>query len=660
MSQQQTTERIHSHLYHQQQQQPPLNNDMINNPSSMPILNSVLYPTEECLTLPPVNHYYFPFLFTLDTSYLDFCSIPPSSSSWIHDEETLYNNALQQEESFSCSDLLCSNQTRLIDLTNTTQIASLGHVMNFCLYCNHSSLDAFRKLLMNGQCQTFSSSSRQNFGSQFYNILNAHCGASTIMNEQSGNNLQHLPLFDVNFLQTEYFKRQFSKYQYQFNQTLLELKENPLKRATLKSLLNYYFGPFMNTFNKTSFQDMNIPFDIPVTCWCHYKKDPSSQSFGFQCNDFYHVFLIPYSYRISPFILGCVFIIIFLFHLYTIQIPKFHERIFTFKQKIHRDMMDKSIGMKIYISLKHFLDISVQVPVFFSLSTLCGFIENMFRFLCNFSFMFDFYQGYLAGLFRALCCVLVVCGFSALVISWSHAIDVSNQLGQEKSNSLSIVNKTVLSIFYGAVIVVIITSGIIFAVVSDYGYAWAVMAISVLIYILTFGFGFFFYGLRIYYRLRKANNKGGLFEYRFTKFMLGLAVVFFYGWLCTMLSMITYAFGFDVLSLFFGLTRNIFLDTSLIMVTIVSSYITFNKEAYVRSYGEKAFYVLCFWEYLTIKKNSLKETSSSSMNATPIATKPFELNRVSSSFQRTSSAISKQDFSPTPSDGSTSAFINTQ
>ncbi|KAG2370825.1 hypothetical protein C9374_013417 [Naegleria lovaniensis] len=622
--------------------------------SSIPILNSVLYPAEECLTLPPVNYFYYPLLFTLDTSYMDFCSNLSLSE---HIISNFQNNKQSDQPFTTCSDLLCSNSTIILDLTNTTQVESLGQVMNFCLYCNHSSSDAFRNLLWNGQCQTFTSLhslQNGNFGPQFVNMMNLHCNGDR--NTQLTVPSQHLPIFDVTFFKTEYFKRQFSKYQLQSHSTNEFETASPLKRTTLQSLLNFYFGSVMTQENISS---TNIPFDIPVTCWCHY-NDPSSHSFGFQCNDFYHNFLIPYSFRYSPLISAVVFILIFFIHLFTIQIPRFYERIYTFKHKIIREVVDKSIFMKMNITIQHFLDIVVQAPVCFSLSLLSGFLENMFRFLFNFSFMFDFYQGYLAGLFRALSGVLVVCGFSSLVISWSHAIDVSNHMRQDKSNALSIFNKTILSIFYAAVVLVLITSGIVFAVVSDYGYAWSILALSVMIYIFTYGFGFLFYGIRIYFRLRKANNKGGLFEYRFTKFMLGLSIWFFYGWICTMLSMITYIFGFDVLSLFFGMTRNIFLDSSLILVTILSSYITFNKEAFVKSYGKKAFYVLCFWELFS--NNSTNEKSREFMAPQNLATN----SRESSSFRRMSSTvkqsieISKQIDSPTPTtEASSSTSVNT-
>ncbi|EFC47462.1 predicted protein [Naegleria gruberi] len=162
----------------------------------------------------------------------------------------------------------------------------------------------------------------------------------------------------------------------------------------------------------------------------------------------------------------------------------------------------------------------------------------------------------------------------------------------QSSNKLSKVNAIILSLFYIAMLLVGIITVIVFVVVKNYAPAWILLSAAVMIYLLTFVIGFAFYGVKILIQLR--GSKGSLLEYKFTKFILYETALFIIGWLVSLFMLTTYIFGYDSMTLFWGLNRNIFMDCSLNAVLILSSYITFNDTAFVLVYGKKALSIVSF------------------------------------------------------------------
>ena len=513
-------------------------------------VSKLKYPTYECLDLPPVNQFYYPKLYAFDTNYLDYCNE-------------------HENDEINCQELLCSKPSsfysNLWDLNNKTQRSQLDSVMNYCLYCERSD---FRENLQN--CSLFGG----NNYTKVLNLLNTHCNG----NDQAAP-VKSLAMFDSSFIVTELFKRDYLNYL--SNNNLLDsntTKDTYMKMANLTTIFKYYMDSIWNSDSASWKSTMNLPFN----CWCNYQNYDNSY-FGFTCSDFYQDYQTAFVYRYSVIVFTLIYASLFVILLLFISIPRIAERILTLKKKLNK--LNVETYKKVLFSIRHIFDI-VSHPVFWLLlAATCGTIENFLRFIFNFNSLKPFFDVYFSGLFRALTALCCLCGYSSLVILWSHIIDISNR--KDGKQGLSLYNKIILSIFYSCLIVSIIIALIVFVATGNYGYAYIVLSCAGLVYMMTFTIGFSFYGVKILVTLRKMDDRP-VFEYRFTKFILGVTVIFIITWIVVLLCLITYSFGFDVIGLFFGITRNIFLDACMVVIVAFSSYMTFNVDAFEIIYGERA------------------------------------------------------------------------
>lgn len=182
----------------------------------------------------------------------------------------------------------------------------------------------------------------------------------------------------------------------------------------------------------------------------------------------------------------------------------------------------------------------------------------------------------------------MICGYSSLVICWSHAIDMSKRKTDTNNAGLSKLNLLILSLFYILLVVLGIVCIIIYVSVKSYEIAWIVMCSAGIFYFVTFVGGFTFYGTKILFALKSEMkiSPSSIMEYHFTKFMLMVTCVFFIDGLIALGEIITFVFGYDKLSLFVGLARNQFMDAGLITVVILSCYITFSWPIFEITYGK--------------------------------------------------------------------------
>ncbi|KAG2377791.1 hypothetical protein C9374_008876 [Naegleria lovaniensis] len=548
------------------------------------VLDSFIYPSNECLNLAPINQFYYPFLYTYDTKYYDFCkindrqSLPPEiyKNGIALFDDTVGNSTM----SSSCVNILCSTERRW-DLTNQTQLASLGVLFNYCLHCNNTNSHTFREVLRNNSCPSFStvaqnpSAQATDFVTKFTAISQHHCNHGTTR--------AHLGLFDYNILTSQYFRKTFTDYSTQkLNQTIVS-GDSALRSVSLSTLFNFYFNDLFAAMDSN--QLPSAPLNIPISCWCNYESE-NGKSFGFQCHDFYQSWQIIFAYRISTVLYAILYALVTVFLAFFIVIPRFVERIVTFKKRSEIGLETSKFKKFLYF-VRHYFDIVTQPPILLTIATITGFLENVLRFAFNITAFMPVYKAYFPGIFRGLAAIFMICGYSSLVICWSHVIDLANRKAEPNRRGLSKLNMIILSIFYSCVIVVGVISVIIFLAVKNYATAWILLSFAVLIYLFTFVIGFTFYGVKILFALRAtAQEKKNFMEYRFTKFILAVTGLFFIGWLISLGMLVTYIFGYDVLSVFFGLARNQFMDAGLTAVTALSSYITFNDTCFEMTYGK--------------------------------------------------------------------------
>ncbi|EFC50132.1 predicted protein [Naegleria gruberi] len=316
------------------------------------------------------------------------------------------------------------------------------------------------------------------------------------------------------------------------------------------------------------------------------------------------------AYFYAAIFFALLYVGLFFFLILFVFIPRIAERIVSFKKKMMTNIEETNRFKTILWFTRHLFDIVSHPIIWFCISAFAGFLENFFRFLFNFSGVHDFFLAYFGGVFRAISAICVLCGYSSMVILWSHIIDLS-QRKDASNRKLSKINKIILAVFYVALIIALIIALIVFVSVSYYGYAWVVLAIFALIYLFTFEIGFSFYGVKIFLTLRR--NNGGVLEYRFTKFILIVSVLFLANWLVVFLCVLTYAFGYDVISVFYGVVRNIFLDSCIFAVLSFSTYMTFKEETFKIVYGDKLTRAV----NRLFNSNSKGESSTAEMNKQP-------------------------------------------
>ena len=589
------------------------NYSTMNSSTLITILNQVLFPRNEVMDLEPVNQFYYPMLFPFDVQYDDFCQV----------------QNFQSKESSFCREYLCESSSLSIwDLRNKSQIMELGSTINYCLYCNQSQSNEFRRALQHGECQLFTMN-------EFTLWSQVHCNNvpySKNSQDPDGNVLEnyilinrHLGIFDFNFLFTPYFQKNFLKYRRMENESLT--LGDALKEVKLEQLFQFYFSKYVNPLKSLEFswniistqqsihfslhQSSDLvtpPLDVPFTCWCNY-QNPNEQYFAFQCDDFYQKFLFHLTHRYFHIVFCITFAILAIMISFLILYPKAHDMI-----SITLDMHLNDGGFiqvrkfnKFYLFGKRLLgvmsalsSISVQSPTFFVAACCCGFLENFFKFIFNFSALAYFHTVYFKGFFRAMCCVFIICGYSSLVISWSHLVSTRQAITNPASASLSIFHKSILGLFYGSTVIVMVLSGILYVVTSNISYAWISLASAGLFYLLSFVAGFAISGLKILYRLRQLRKTVRTFEYRFTKLMLLLTLTLVSGWIIALLTLFTYMFGFDSASLFYGITRNVWLDCGMISVTLAFTYMTFNVELLKKAYRNSK---LCLFSHKKKSQN---------------------------------------------------------
>ncbi|KAG2392977.1 hypothetical protein C9374_009554 [Naegleria lovaniensis] len=571
----------------------PSSNSMTSTNHSTPtttlpiILHQVLYPRNEVMDLLPVNQFYYPMLFPFDVQYHDFCSTTTTPHTIHHDD------------SF-CTNYLCES-TFTWNLRNKSQIMELGSTINYCLYCNQSQSNEFRKALQQGNCSLFTRN-------EFTLWSQVHCNnvpyskSSHPSNDENHLTLKrHLGLFDFNFLLTPYFQINFLKYRRMENESLTF--GDALREVKLETLFQFYFSKYVNPMSRE--YDMSTtrsiqqhhqppdiiipPLDVPFTCWCNYQNS-NEQYFAFQCDDFYQKFLFHFTHRYAHIVLCIIFSVLSIMISFLILYPKARDMIsITLDLKLNHGLVKVNnfskcnlFGKRLLAILSALSSISVQSSAFFVVACFCGFMENFLKFLFNFSAVSSFQNNYFKGFFRAMCCVFIVCGYSSLVISWSHF--VSNKQGSTSPTSLSLFHKSMLGLFYGSTVIVMLVAAILYVVTSNISYAWISLAGTGLFYLLSFVAGFAIFGLKILYRLRQLRNTIRSFEYRFTKLMLLLTLTLVSGWIIVLLTLFTYIFGFDAASLFYGITRNVWLDCGMISVTLAFAYTTFNVELLKKAY----------------------------------------------------------------------------
>ena len=575
------------------------NTDIIFTPLNSTIVDSVKYPIDECLGLSPANQFYFPTLYTFDTGYYDYCNA--ASFPKLFDLATFNVSKL---ETFSCVEILCEPERRW-DLNNATQQTTLAVLLNYCLYCNNSHSDEFRMSMANSTCTGMSigSVSSEEFSSKMIWLSDRHC------NGRSGNS-DHLAIVDPLFFKSDYFSWRFLAYIKGQPNTTTDISNTMAKKSvTMSSLLTFYFKELLS---KTNLETIEAPLDLPFMCWCNYKQSIDRQSFGFQCGDFYQSYQTPFVYRFSTIFFFLYWGVLCILLLVFIVIPRTKERIHSFKTRPDVTLQN-SQAKKVLTFIPHYFDIVVQAPLFFTISCAFGFIETLFRFIFNFSSAISFYRAYFPGIFRGLCVVFMFIGYSSLVISWSHVIDQSKKKERNKVPKLSRFNMAILTILYICTISSLVIAVIVFLATSNYSYAWIVLAIACLFYIITFGIGFAFYGFKILLTLGSTEKKS-FTEYKFTKFMLLVQGFFLFGWIICFLVCISYMLGFDSMTVFWGVTRNIFLDVAISAVIIISTYITFNEEAFKLMYGELAFERLQWFFCCCGLRRASTESTSHSVN----------------------------------------------
>ncbi|KAG2375368.1 hypothetical protein C9374_009991 [Naegleria lovaniensis] len=588
------------------------------NLSSHVILNTILYPKHDCLRHAPINQPYYPFMFTIDTDYYDFCNLKDKTSL----PTEFYESRIVPEspnEDFSCVNYLCRREN-VWNLRNTTQRMNLGIIFNYCLRCNQTSSELFRQALMNNSCPAFVLGASENatttttipsdqFIAKFNQVSNVHCNGVASSAEGSSNNLA---LLDYNFFMSEYFMNRFARYMERVTGAPQPNPQLTVSSVSLNPILTFYFREYFNS-DVTS---LSAPLTVPFICWCNYQSE-RDKSFGFQCNDFFQNWQINFTYRYSVWIFALIFASIFVAQLVLVLVPRFGERILTFKERLRTQGLGISVPQKIAMFFKHFFDIVSQPPPFFTIASLLAFMENFMRILFNFKASNPFFKNYFSGVFRGLACGFIICGYSSLIISWSHVIDLSNRktTDSKQGNGLSKLNIAILSLFYIAMVIIVIVSLIVFGATKKESYAWILLSLCIVIYLFTFVLGFAFYGFRILYKLRKTvGDSKNLMEYRFTKFMLAETGVFLAGCAISALMFVSYVFGFDIMNLFWGMARNTFMDSALTAVISLSSYITFNETAIEMVYGKRILEILTCarcW-----KRNKLNHIANSSVTTT--------------------------------------------
>ncbi|KAL9649369.1 hypothetical protein ABK040_016196 [Willaertia magna] len=587
----------------------------------LPILSEVWIPISECLTLPPINTFYLSTLYTYDSTKVNICNFT---------------------KSIDCNEFMCFNNQRF-NFENETVRNFVVDTFNYCLYCKNSNTEIFRENYENGTCNNLKHFSYY----QFNYITLKHCNNDL-------NKIRHIPLTDEVFFNSIYFTRKISNFN---EENRSNFKNNNM---TIEEVFHVYSSSFTNFTI-----DDEGPFDIPFECLCNYftVNNTNDDYVSYQCSDFYSSYQIPFSYRYFIIIVMIFFTILFFVTLFVVSIPRCYERFKTFKQLPELKIASNRLPYKIYLFFNHFTNIVMHPTAHLLCCCVCEFLENFLRFLFNFEFALGFYKVYFAGIFRAIAVLFLVCGYSSLVITWSHVVDLSNRrMKGDTTSKLSKYNLSILVIFYILVVIVIIIAIAVFIALKEYSYALIVVCLAVLFYLLTFVLGFAFYGIKIFISLRTTQKKSGLGEYRFTKFILAETFIFFLTWLLTVFVAFTYILGNDVLGVFFSLTRNQFVDIALFIICVLSVYILYSKNLFIELYGEKTYQIAFGWIdkiYLPVKRKVREKINSLKKEKENETKNKEEMLENVSSINNIKVDISRVDSSPTVSTVDSKTNLNT-
>jgi hypothetical protein len=287
--------------------------------------------------------------------------------------------------------------------------------------------------------------------------------------------------------------------------------------------------------------------------------------FGYRCDSYTRQW-VPLAYRYTPMSLAILLIVLFVFDLCFLFIPRLAERI-------------KSAKSQRGTLLQKVFDIRLQTIALLILSIFFLIIEQMIIIMNTYySVMTDFQRMWIPGFARKVSLMFLGTCYATTLVQWIHIL-VDNQQGN--SAKLSYKLKAVIGFIYLSVV-----SLLFLTLVLNYTFhvpKWIthlIFAITAGLYLIVFPMSFTISGIKLFLALRKYSTSFG--KLKFIWFVVATDLVFVFGFVDGVLIIISYIAGWDYFGYLFGMFGTALLDVVSVVVYFLLMYILFNGKLFCK------------------------------------------------------------------------------
>ncbi|KAL9654474.1 hypothetical protein ABK040_010494 [Willaertia magna] len=469
----------------------------------------------------------------------------------------------------SCFNFFCgSNEIVSFNLTNSivnnsTFREEYFNRFNYCLYCNNNDAKEFQEIIAssdNNICKLFP------IYNDIINLLTSHCNNGKDYLQQ----VNHINNFTLNNLNIGMIEQRFFSDKTIYRTKYLNNLTSAIEDNTLHFIQTTFQGGYSN----------------PVMCYCSSRKE-----FGFQCDDAYQKFFIPFKFKASNVLLFVYSILLIVIVTIIIIIPHCHVKIKSIQQLASETITSSKestfiplIYFKSALSELFLTDLTSQVIFYLIASLIACFIENLMEFIWNFKVWNLNVSDQFWGVFRGVGVFFVSLTYCMLLVQWSHLIYFVRNNITSYRQPLSRVNFILYISLYIFNFILILIGVIISAVLDSSFYFFTLCAISMIIYPVIFLIGFSVYGIIIFKKLRKSNTN--IYQLKFTKFILVLNVIMTIGIVVAIISAPSFILNWDLFGIFLGLNRNFIVDVMVLIALTMVAYIIFKKKETLTFYSK--------------------------------------------------------------------------
>ncbi|KAG2392399.1 hypothetical protein C9374_012651 [Naegleria lovaniensis] len=587
--------------------------------------NSIPYPDDQDIAnLKPYSQSYYITSFVLDNTYSDLCSMNTSfSASWIESNSSR-NNLTNSCFSYFCEcsvdSRVCLNLTHSL-ISNQTFQRDYFVMMNYCLSCNTEEAHAFRKEIngSNTKCsQRFPSLER------IQRSMLKHCNGG-FLEDKALNSILASALEIYNYDNTTTnTSDDLSGLSPNFNIGIVDWRFfQPDLYYSNKYLKNYSLNIQDHTLHL--FESLFLSETVnPVMCWC---RNQPYQKFAFQCGDAYDHFFIPFKYIGTPLIVIVLALLALVSSIFYNSLPLIvskRKKIFhLFQQEIALRSTSQwylVVWTKIMLEQCFLTDLRAAILFFQTCASIFMVVENVIGFVWNFMFWnSQFDNNELYGCFRALSIFSMSMTFTALLVHWSHVVDLINATAtvSKPKRHLSRKNLIILVSIYMFNIIVILIGSIVSGVLRKSTPLFACAAAAMILLPTILIIAFTIYGFRIYWRLKRTQTN--FVELRFTRFIIlfNISLAIGFGLACVFIP--TFIIRWDIYGIFVGLFKNFVIDCSCILFIALITYILCHEGEFKQCYGScltQIFLCECSKDHSSGESNTITKIEKQQVSPT--------------------------------------------